>query len=55
MTIRELYEWAKANKCADYDIVVECYDKYTDTLDAYIKKTMLEKYNCDVAIKCREE
>lgn len=57
MTIRELYEWAKANGCADYDIVVECYDGYADELDADVDESILKKYKYgykhDVVINCR--
>ena len=27
MTIEELYQWAKANECTDYEINIECYDE----------------------------
>lgn len=53
MTIIELYEWAKANGCADYDIVVECYDGYADELDADVDESILKKYKYDVVINCR--
>lgn len=53
MTIKELYEWAQANDCTDYNIVVECYAKYGYTSDVYPKKSMLEKHYYDVAFKCR--
>lgn len=52
MTIRELYEWAKANGCADYEITVECFDGYADESDVDIEEDMLEKHIYDVAMKC---
>lgn len=54
MTIREFYEWAQKNNCADYEITIECFDEYASELNAYIDDvSMLEKRSYDVVIKCR--
>lgn len=54
MTIKELYEWAQKNDCADYEITIECFDEYASDLEADIDDaSMLEKRSYDVAIKCR--
>lgn len=53
MTIKELYEWAKYNGCADYEITVECFDGYADESDVDIEEDMLEKHIYDVVMKCR--
>ena len=53
MTIKELYEWAQKNDCADYEITVECFDGYASELDADIEECMLEKHSYDVVMKCR--
>ena len=53
MTIEEFYKWSKENDCAEYEIMVECFDGYADELNAYIEKYMLEKRSYDVVMKCR--
>ena len=53
MTIEEFYKWSKENDCAEYEIMVECFDGYADELNAYIEKDMLEKRSYDVVMKCR--
>jgi hypothetical protein len=54
MTIKELYEWAKANGCTDYVINIECYDKGIYKTDVYVNESILEKRSYDVVIKVRE-
>lgn len=54
MTIKELYEWAQKNDCADLEITIECFDGYADALNVDIDdESMLEKHDYEVLIKCR--
>ena len=54
MTIKEFYEWAQKNDCANYEITIECFDGYADEVNVDIDDAlMLEKRSYDVVIKCR--
>ena len=57
MTIEELYQWAKANECTDYEINIECYDEDGDRQEVWISDDYyLKKRNgdLDVLFKCCE-
>ena len=43
MTIKELYEWAQKNDCADYEINIECYDEDGDISETWLDDERLLK------------
>lgn len=57
MTVKELYEWAKANECVDYEINIECYDEDGDVSETWLDDVWLLKLrddSSDILIKCAE-
>lgn len=55
MTIEELYQWAKANDCTDYQINIECFDEDGDKSEVWLDdERLLKKRRFDVLIKCAE-
>lgn len=57
MTIEEMYQWAKANECTDYEITVECYDEDGDVSEIWLDSVLLVKKRdnrSDILIKCAE-
>lgn len=57
MTIKELYQWAKKNDCADYEINIECYDEDGDISETWLDDVWLLKVrdnSSDILIKCAE-
>ena len=58
MTIEELYQWAKANECVDYEINIECYDEDGDVSETWLDDVWLLKVrdnSSDILIKCAEQ
>lgn len=54
MTIEELYQWAKANECTDYEINIECYDEDGDVSETWLDDVWLLKVrdnSSDILIK----
>lgn len=57
MTIEELYQWAKVNKCTDYEVNIECYDEDGDVSEVWLDDVWLLKVrdnSSDILIKCAE-
>ena len=57
MTIKELYQWAKANECVDYEINIECYDEDGDLSETWLDDVWLLKVrdnSSDILIKCAQ-
>lgn len=55
MTIEELYQWAKANECTNYEIDIECYAEDGDISEVWLDgERIVKKRRFDVLIKCAE-